>query len=160
MEAEKILLSVSPMKGVTRFRKNDKLSPQYIGLCEILEKVGKVACRLSLPLNFSGVHLVFQVSMLPKFHEDQLHVLDFSLMQLDENLTYVQELIDILDRQDYKLRSKDIALVKVWWRVQSVEKESQETEHDMWNKQPHLFVTPSMTLNSFKEKCFFKRGIM
>ncbi|WMV46931.1 hypothetical protein MTR67_040316 [Solanum verrucosum] len=67
---EKVLLKVSPMKGVIRFGKKGKLSPRYIGPFEILDCVGPVAYRLALPPNLSGVHLVFHVSMLKRYHGD------------------------------------------------------------------------------------------
>ncbi|XP_070020015.1 uncharacterized protein [Nicotiana sylvestris] len=99
-------------EGVMKFRKKGKLSPQYIGLFEILEKVGEVAYRLALPPSLSGVHMVFYVSMLRKYYGDSSHVLDFSLVQLDKDLTYVEEPMALLDRHVLKLRSKNIALMK------------------------------------------------
>ncbi|WMV14703.1 hypothetical protein MTR67_008088 [Solanum verrucosum] len=67
---ENIIHKVSPMKGVIRFSKKGKLSPRYIGPFEVLECVGLVAYRLALPPNLSGVHLVFHVSMLKRYHGD------------------------------------------------------------------------------------------
>ena len=40
---EKVLLNVSPMKGMMRFGKKGKLSPQYIILFEIRDYVRTVA---------------------------------------------------------------------------------------------------------------------
>ena len=59
-----VLLRVMPKRGVARFSKRGKLSPRFIKPFEILEKVGTVAYRLSLPSSLSGVHEVFHVSML------------------------------------------------------------------------------------------------
>nr|XP_016504985.1 PREDICTED: uncharacterized protein LOC107822909 [Nicotiana tabacum] len=56
-----------------------------------MERVGEVAYRLALPYSLVGVHPVFHVFMLQKYHEDRSHVLDFSTVQLDENLTYEEE---------------------------------------------------------------------
>nr|XP_033511685.1 uncharacterized protein LOC117276461 [Nicotiana tomentosiformis] len=78
MVGENVLLRALPMKGVMRFGKIGKLSPLYIGPFEVLERVDEVGYRLSLPPRFSGVHLMFHVSMLWKYYEDQSHVLDFS----------------------------------------------------------------------------------
>ena len=58
-EGDKVLLKVSPMKGVMRFGKNGKLSPKYIGPYEILQRIGKVAYKLALPMELSKVHNVF-----------------------------------------------------------------------------------------------------
>ncbi|XP_070002274.1 uncharacterized protein [Nicotiana sylvestris] len=113
MVGERVLLQVSPMKGVMMFEKKSKLSPRYIGYFEILERVGEVAYKLALPPSLSVVHPVFHVSMLRKYQGDLSHVLDFSSVLLDKDLTYVEEFVAILDRQVRKLRSKNIALVKV-----------------------------------------------
>ena len=64
MVGERVLLKVSPMKGVMRFGKKGKLSPRYIGPFEIVERIGEVAYQLALPPGFSGVHPVFHISML------------------------------------------------------------------------------------------------
>ncbi|XP_070036310.1 uncharacterized protein [Nicotiana tomentosiformis] len=127
MVGEKILLRLSPMKGVMRFGKKGKLSPRYIGPFEILKKIGDVAYELALPPSLWGVHPLFHVSMLWKNVEDPSHVLDFSTVQLYGNLTYDVEPVAILDRQVRKLRSKNIASVKVQWRVQPAEKPTWET---------------------------------
>ncbi|XP_070036567.1 uncharacterized protein [Nicotiana tomentosiformis] len=110
MVGEKVLLRVYPMKGKMRFGKKCKLSPRHIGSFEMLERVGEVTYRLDLPPSILGVH---HVSMLCKYHEDKSHVLDFSTVLLDENLAYEEELAAILDRQVWKLKSKEIASAKV-----------------------------------------------
>jgi len=51
MVGEKVLLKVSPMKGIMRFRKKEKLSPRFIGPFEVLRQVGDVAYKLALPPN-------------------------------------------------------------------------------------------------------------
>ncbi|XP_070032116.1 uncharacterized protein [Nicotiana tomentosiformis] len=120
MVCEKVLLRVSPMKGLMRFREKGKLSPWYIGPFEVLERDVEMECRLVLTPRLSGVHLMFYVSMLQKYYVEASHILDFSTVQLDEDLTYDVEPTTILDRQIRKLRSKNIASVKVHWRGQPV----------------------------------------
>ncbi|XP_070002681.1 uncharacterized protein [Nicotiana sylvestris] len=78
MVGEKVLLMVSHMKGVMRFGKKGKFSPQFIGPFEVLRRIGEVAYELALPPSLSGVHQVFHVSMLWKYISDPSHVLDFS----------------------------------------------------------------------------------
>ncbi|XP_070041012.1 uncharacterized protein [Nicotiana tomentosiformis] len=112
MASKKGLLRVPPMKSVIRFGKKGKLSTKFIGLLEILERVGEVAYRLALPPSLAGLHRVSQVSMLRKNHEDMSYV-DVTTVQLDDNLTYEEEPIAILDRQVRKLRSKSFPYVKV-----------------------------------------------
>ncbi|XP_070046389.1 uncharacterized protein [Nicotiana tomentosiformis] len=101
------------MKGVMRFGKKGKLSPRYIGPFEILEWVGEVEYILALLPSLAAVHPVFHVSMLWKYHSDPSHVLDFVLLQLDKDLSYVEEPVAILDKQVRNFRAKNIDLVKV-----------------------------------------------
>ena len=56
------------MKGVMRFIKRDKLSPRYIVSFDVLKRVGEVAYELTFPPGLSGVHPVFHVSMLKRYH--------------------------------------------------------------------------------------------
>ena len=93
-----MFLRVSPMKGVMRFRKKGKLSLHYIGPFEILDKVGVVAYHLAQPPKLSMIHPMFHVSMLRKYFLDLLHVLTLHTIQLDEDLTYEEEPIIIVDR--------------------------------------------------------------
>jgi hypothetical protein len=88
---EHVFLHVSPMKGVLRFGRKGKLSPQFIGPFEILEKVGRVAYCLALPPALSGVHPVFHVSMLHKYVHDHSHVIQYQTAQLDQNLSYTEQ---------------------------------------------------------------------
>jgi len=46
---DKVYLKVSPIKGMIRINRKSKLSPRFIGLFEILERVGLVAYRLASP---------------------------------------------------------------------------------------------------------------
>ncbi|XP_070014628.1 uncharacterized protein [Nicotiana sylvestris] len=109
------------MKGVIRFGKKGKLSPRFIGPFEILDRVGEVAYRLALLPSLLAVHPVFHVSMLRKYHGDPSHVLDFSTVQLDKDLTYEEEPVTILERQVRQLRSKNFPSVCVQWRGQPIE---------------------------------------
>ncbi|XP_070034659.1 uncharacterized protein [Nicotiana tomentosiformis] len=106
MVGEKVLLKVSSMKGIIRFGKKGKQSPRFIGPFEVLEQIGEVAYRLDLPPNLLGVHPVFHVSMLRKYHADRSHVLDYCTVQLDESLGYKEEPVAVVDRQVCQLRSK------------------------------------------------------
>ncbi|XP_070054243.1 uncharacterized protein [Nicotiana tomentosiformis] len=143
---ERVLLQISPMKGVVRFGKKVKLSPSYIRPFEILVRIGEMAYKFALQPSLAAVHPLFHISMLRKYHGDPSHVLDFSSVQLGKDLSYVEELVAILYRQVQKLRSKSIALVKVQWRGQPVEEATWETYHDMHSRYPHLFTTSVMSL--------------
>ena len=74
---EHVFLKVSPTKGVMRFDIQGKLSPRFVGPFEILEKIGDVAYRLSLPPAFAGIHNVFHASMLRKYVSDPSHIVEY-----------------------------------------------------------------------------------
>lgn len=160
MVGEKVMLKVSPMNGVMRFGKKGKLSPRFIRPFEVLQRIGEVAYELALPPSVSSVHPVFHVSMLRKYIGDPSHVLDFSTVQLDGDLTYDVEPVAFLGCQVQKLRSKDIALMKVQWKGLPMEEATWETEREMRSKYPHLFEASGMFLDSFGDKLLFKRGMM
>ena len=95
------------------FEKRGKLSPRYIGLFEILQTIDDVAYELALPPDLLSVHPVFHVSMLRHYILDESHVIRWESVQLDERLSFVEELISILARDVSRLRSRLIPMVKV-----------------------------------------------
>ncbi|XP_070021907.1 uncharacterized protein [Nicotiana sylvestris] len=105
----------------------------------MLRRVGEVAYELDLPSSISGVHPVFHMSMLRRYHANLSHVLDFSTIQLDESLGYKEEPVAIIDRQDRQLRSKRIFAIKVQWTGQPIKEATWESEEDMQSRYPHLF---------------------
>ncbi|CAN4093452.1 unnamed protein product [Withania somnifera] len=108
-----VFLRVSPMRGVIRFGRRGKLGPRYIGLYEILERVGDVAYRLALPPMPSSVHPMFHVSMLRRYMPNDSHIIREDSLRLDENLSFVEELMKILAKEVRKLRYREILVVKV-----------------------------------------------
>ncbi|KAI5327429.1 hypothetical protein L3X38_026825 [Prunus dulcis] len=129
----------SPWKGVMRFGKHGTLSPCYIGPCEITERIGPVAYRLALPTELSRIHDVSHVSMLRKYMPDPSHVLEHQPVELREDLMYEEQSVQILDRNEQRLRSRSIPVVKVLWRSQTVEEATWEPEEQMRAKYPYLF---------------------
>ncbi|XP_060200193.1 uncharacterized protein LOC132628429 [Lycium barbarum] len=113
MEGERVLLKVSPVKCVMCSGKKDKLISRFICPFEILQRIGEVAYKLALHPSLTGVHPVFHISKLKKYYEDKSNVLQLDTMQVDQNLTIEEESVAILDRQVWKLRSKEIAIVTV-----------------------------------------------
>ncbi|GJS72894.1 hypothetical protein Tco_0705735, partial [Tanacetum coccineum] len=84
---DRVLLRVSPWKGVVYFGKNDKLAPRYVGPLEILKRVGPVAYRLRLPEELSGI-------------------------KVEKTLCFVEEPVEIMDREIRNLKHSKISLVK------------------------------------------------
>ncbi|KAL0540948.1 hypothetical protein IC582_020974 [Cucumis melo] len=136
---DKVFLKVAPMRGVLRFERRGKLSPRFVGPFEILERIGPVAYRLALPPSLSTVHDVFYVSMLRKYVPDPSHVVDYEPLEIDENLSYVEQPVEVLAREVKTLRNKQIPLVKVLWRNHRVEEATWEREDDMRSRYPELF---------------------
>ena len=136
---DRVFLRVSPMRGVRRFGRRGKLSPRYIGPFEILDRVGEVAYRLALPPELSAVHPVFHVSMLRLYVPDPSHVLRYDTVPLDSELTYVEEPVEILDRDVRQLRSRQIPVVRVRWARRPAEESTWETEQEMRAQYPRLF---------------------
>ncbi|KAL0551796.1 hypothetical protein IC582_010885 [Cucumis melo] len=136
---DKVFLKVAPMKGVLRFERRGKLSPRFVGPFEILERIGPVAYRLALPPSLTTVHDVFHVSMLRKYVPDPSHVVDYEPLEIDENLSYVEQPVEVLAREVKTLRNKEIPLVKVLWRNHRVEEATWEREDDMRSRYPELF---------------------
>ncbi|XP_073137120.1 uncharacterized protein [Henckelia pumila] len=116
-----VFLKVLPWKGVMRFGKRDKLSPRYIGLFEILEKIGARAYRVALPPNLEGVHNIFHISTLRKYVAKPSHVIRHEPVEWMPDLSYEEIPVQILDRQVRRLRNIKIPMVKVLWRNQLFE---------------------------------------
>ena len=100
-----VFLKVAPMKGVLRFGCKEKLSHRFIRPFKILEQIGPVAYRLALPPSLSGVHNVFDVSMLRKYMMDPIHIIDYKSLQLNKDLSYEEKPIRILAREVKALRN-------------------------------------------------------
>ncbi|KAL2226202.1 UNVERIFIED_CONTAM: Transposon Tf2-12 polyprotein [Sesamum indicum] len=136
---DKVFLKISPWRGILRFGKQGKLSPRYIGPYEIIERIGPLAYRLALPAELSQIHDVFHVSMLRRYRSDPSHIIHEPEIEISEELTYVEEPAEILDRNVRKLRNKDIPMVKVRWSHHSPREATWEVEEHMKEKYPYLF---------------------
>nr|XP_048330672.1 uncharacterized protein LOC125422631 [Ziziphus jujuba var. spinosa] len=125
-------------KRVVRFGRRGKLSPRYNGPYEITERIGPVAYRLVLPEELAQVHNIFHVSMLWKYIVDPSHILETPNIELREDLSYVEQPVQILDRKERVLHNKTIPLVKVLWRNHLVKEATWEPEAQMRNQYPYL----------------------
>ncbi|XP_052203075.1 uncharacterized protein LOC127808545 [Diospyros lotus] len=105
LAGDHVWLRVMPMKGVRRFVVSGKLSSRYIGLFEILERVGTLAYRLALPPQLSGIHNVFHVSVLRKYVPDPQHIIDYQTIEVGEDVAYEEIPVSILERKEKVLRN-------------------------------------------------------
>nr|GEW42749.1 putative reverse transcriptase domain-containing protein [Tanacetum cinerariifolium] len=108
-----VMLKVSPWKGVVRFGKRGKLNPRYVGPFKVLERIGDVAYKLDLPEELSRVHNTFHVSNLKKCHADEPLAIPLDGLHFDDKLHFVEEPVEIVDREVKRLKQNQILLVKV-----------------------------------------------
>ena len=122
-----------------RFCKKGKLSLRYVRPYEILQRVGDVAYELVLPTKLASIHPFFDVSMLKKRLGNPTSIIPVEVLGVDENLSYGEVPIEILDRQVKRLWNKEVATIKVLWRRYLVQGSTWEDEADMRSHYPHLF---------------------
>ncbi|GJQ90546.1 putative reverse transcriptase domain-containing protein [Tanacetum coccineum] len=120
---DKVMLKVSPWKRVVLFGKRGKLNPRYVGPFKVLEKVREVAYKLKLPKELRRVHNIFH---------------------------FVEEPVEIMDREVKRLKRSLIPLVKVRWNSKRGPEFTWEREDQFKKKYPHLFTktTPSSSAAS------------
>ncbi|GJR18211.1 putative reverse transcriptase domain-containing protein [Tanacetum coccineum] len=110
---DRVMLKVSPWKGVVRFGKRGKLHPRYVGPFKVLEKVGAVAYMLELPQELSMVHNTFHVSNLKKCYADEPLAVPLDELHIDDKLHFVEEPVEIMDHEVKRLKQSRIPIVKV-----------------------------------------------
>ncbi|GKF46648.1 hypothetical protein Tco_0136450, partial [Tanacetum coccineum] len=103
---DKVMLKVYPWKGVVSFCKRRKLNPRYVRPFKVLKKVGTVAYKLELNQELSRVHNTFHVSNLKKCYSDDPLVVPLEGLQVDDKLHFVEEPIEIMDREVKQLRRR------------------------------------------------------
>ncbi|GKC11017.1 hypothetical protein Tco_1007799, partial [Tanacetum coccineum] len=135
-----VLLKVSPWKGVIHFGKRRKLSPRYIRPFKILARVGLVAYTLELPEELKGIHSTLHVSNLKKCLVDENLIIPLDKIQLDDNLYFIEEPVEIVDREVKRLKQSRIPIVKVRWNSQRGPKFTWEREDQFKNKYPRFFA--------------------
>lgn len=72
-----MFLKVTLVFDVSRVMKSRKLTLHFISMYLILQRVGKVSYRVSLPPSLLNLHSVFHVSQLWKYISDMSHVIPF-----------------------------------------------------------------------------------
>nr|GEY51034.1 putative reverse transcriptase domain-containing protein [Tanacetum cinerariifolium] len=159
---DKVMLKVSPWKGVIHFRKRRKLSPRFIGPFRIFERTGPVVYKLELPRELQGIHNTFDVSNLKKCLSDESHSILLDEVQLDDKLYFIEEPAEIMDREVKRLKQSRIPIVKVRWNSHRGPEYTWEREDQMKSKYPYLFTTNLRTNQSNREpgRCSPKVGRM
>ncbi|GKA02689.1 putative reverse transcriptase domain-containing protein [Tanacetum coccineum] len=145
---DKVMLKVSPWKGVIHFGKRGKLNPLYIGPFKILAKVGTIAYRVELSKQLSKVHSTFHVSNLKKCVYDETLVIPLDEIQIDDKLHFIEEPVEIMDREVKRLKQSRIPIVKVRWNSRRGPKFTWEREDQFQKKYLHLFDNPVPSPNT------------
>ncbi|GKD77339.1 putative reverse transcriptase domain-containing protein [Tanacetum coccineum] len=133
------LLLAEVGEGMVRFGKKGKLVPRFVGPFEIIEKAGPVAYRLDLLEELNGVHDTFHVSNLKMCLTDLILQVPLDEIRVDAKLNFVEEPVEILEREFKKLKRSRIAIVKVRWNSKHGPEFTWEREDHMKLKYPHLF---------------------
>ncbi|GJW23406.1 putative reverse transcriptase domain-containing protein [Tanacetum coccineum] len=116
-----VMLKLLPRKGIIQFKKRGKLNPQYIRPFKILERIG------------------------PKCLSDESHVIPMKELRLDDKLNFVEEPVEIMDREVKQLKQSRIPIIKVRWNSKRGPEFTWEREDQICAKYPHLFsnTTPA-----------------
>ncbi|GJZ50347.1 hypothetical protein Tco_0604537, partial [Tanacetum coccineum] len=129
---DRVLLRVSPWKGVVRFGKRGKLAPRFVGPFEIVERIGPVAYRLRLPQELSCIH--------EKCLAESDIQIPLEEIQVNDKVYFIEEPVEIVDRQIKKLKRSWIPIVKVRWDSRRGAEFTWEREDQFKAKYPHLFA--------------------
>ncbi|GKA32509.1 putative reverse transcriptase domain, ribonuclease H-like domain, aspartic peptidase domain protein [Tanacetum coccineum] len=114
---------------------------------KILERIGPVAYKLELPEELSSIHNTFHVSNLKKCLSDESLIIPMKELQLDDKLNFVEEPVEVMDREIKQLKRSRIPIIKVRWNSKRGPEFTWEREDEIRAKYPHLFSIITSTSN-------------
>nr|GEV99773.1 putative reverse transcriptase domain-containing protein [Tanacetum cinerariifolium] len=145
---DRVMLKVSPWKRVIRFGKQGKLNPRYIGPFKMLVKVGTVAYRFELPQQLSRVHSTFHVSNLKKCLSDKTLVIPLDEIHIDDKIHFVEEPVEIMDREVKRLKQSCIPSIKVQLNSRRGHEFTWERKDQFKRKYPYHFTNRASSYNA------------
>ncbi|GJS63518.1 putative reverse transcriptase domain-containing protein [Tanacetum coccineum] len=107
---------------------------------KVIERVGTVAYKLELPQQLSRVHNTFHVSNLKKCLSDESLVIPFEELRVDDKLHFVEEPVEVMEREIKQLKRSRIPIIKVRWNSKRGPEFTWEREDQFKQKYPHLFT--------------------
>ncbi|GJS45705.1 putative reverse transcriptase domain-containing protein [Tanacetum coccineum] len=131
---------IQAARDLILFYKWGKLNPRYIGPFKVIAEVGTVAYQLELPEQLSRVHSTFHVSNLKKCMPDETLPIPLDEIQFGDKLYFVEEPVEIMDREVKRLKQSCIPILKVRWNSKRGPEFMWEHEEQMQKKYPHLFA--------------------
>nr|GEW59070.1 putative reverse transcriptase domain-containing protein [Tanacetum cinerariifolium] len=134
------MLKVSPWKGVIHFGKQGKLNPRYSGPFKFITKVRTIAYRLELLEQLGRVYSTFHVSKLKKCLSDESLAIPLDEIQIDDKLYFIEESVEIMNREVKRLKKSRILIVKVCWNSRRGPEFIWERENQMQKKYLHIFA--------------------
>ncbi|GKC31388.1 putative reverse transcriptase domain-containing protein, partial [Tanacetum coccineum] len=142
---DRVMLKVSPWKGVVRFGKREKLNPRYVGPFKVLENVGAISYKLELPQELIKVYNKFHVSNMKKCFADEPLVVPLDGLHINDKLHFVEEPVEIIDREVKRLKRSRIQIIKVRWNSRRGPEFTWEGEDQFRKKYPHLFIKTALS---------------
>ncbi|GKA29628.1 putative reverse transcriptase domain-containing protein [Tanacetum coccineum] len=96
-------------------RKPMEFSVGDMVMLKIIDRFGPVAYKLELARELQGIHNTFHVSNLKKCLADENLIIPLEEIQLDDKLYFIEEPVEIMDREVKQLKQSRIPIVKVRW---------------------------------------------
>jgi hypothetical protein len=125
-----VFLKVKANRSSLKLGSYAKLAAIFCGPFEILEIFGPVAYMIAFPSSMF-VHIVFHVSLLKKYIPNVNHVIDWNVIQVEQEGIFQVHLVRILDWKVKKLWNQAIGIVKVQWTWYSPKDATWEHEDAM-----------------------------
>ncbi|GJZ47869.1 putative reverse transcriptase domain-containing protein [Tanacetum coccineum] len=143
-------------KSYADLKSGNALNPRYVGPFKVLERVGSVAYKLELLEELSRVHDTFHVSNLKKCYADEPLAVPLDGLHLDDKLQFVEEPVEIMDREVKQLRHSRVPIVKVRWNSKRGPEFTWEREDQFKKKYPHLFTKTAPSSSTASKNCVRK----